>query len=313
VSSGLVSPLLTSVVLHFLGFLVFSMVGSRLWMPSFTSLHLITTELVIPPSPAPVESEPPPELEQLVPPRLASQAVALPVTPPPVSLPPPVFSPPLEKITPPKLVEKTPLPTPLKIKHRPPGPLRELPSPGSPLPDDNQVASAGNVLGPSATTPADTRLPPAEGAEARAGQLFDRGDVGVVPGAGVSGAGGGSGRAGLGLGGPVDGTPVAGLPPGAGSNGAGVSSLARPLGGYQVMPRYPEAAKRRGIEGTTLLKIHVSARGLVEDVLVERSAGHQELDLAAAEAVKRWRFEPAKRGTQPVAVWVMLPVRFELR
>jgi protein TonB len=79
------------------------------------------------------------------------------------------------------------------------------------------------------------------------------------------------------------------------------------------MPRYPEAAKRRGIEGTTLLKIHVSTRGLVEDVLVERSAGHQELDLAAAEAVKRWRFEPAKRGTQPVAVWVMLPVRFELR
>jgi protein TonB len=312
VKSGLGPPLLTSIVLHFLGFLVFSTAGSVLWMPSFTP-QLITTELVVPPSPVLVESVPPPELAQLVPPRLASQSVALPDMPLPAPLPPPVIVPPLEKITPPKLVEKTPLPTAPKIKSRPPGPPREIPSPGSPLPDDNQVASAGNILGAPVTTSANAPLPPAEGAEAGAGQLFDRGAVGVVPGAGVSGGGGGSGRAGLGTGGPGDGTPVAGLPPGAGGNGAGVSSLARPLGGYQVMPRYPEAAKRRGIEGTTLLKIHVSARGLVEDVLVERSAGHQDLDLAATEAVKRWRFEPAKRGKQPVAVWVMLPVRFELR
>jgi protein TonB len=89
--------------------------------------------------------------------------------------------------------------------------------------------------------------------------------------------------------------------------------LARPLGGYQVKPHYPESARRRGVEGTTLLKVYVSDRGLVEDVLIERSAGHQDLDLAAMDAVKKWRFEPAKRGTQPVAIWVMLPVRFELR
>jgi protein TonB len=92
-----------------------------------------------------------------------------------------------------------------------------------------------------------------------------------------------------------------------------VSALARPLGGYQVKPRYPEIARRQGIEGTTLLKIYVSDKGYVEDVPVERSAGHQDLDIAAMEAVKKWRFEPARRGKQPVAVWVMLPVRFELR
>jgi len=29
--------------------------------------------------------------------------------------------------------------------------------------------------------------------------------------------------------------------------------------------------------------------------------------------VKRWRFDPARKGDQPIAVWVTLPVRFELR
>ena len=61
------------------------------------------------------------------------------------------------------------------------------------------------------------------------------------------------------------------------------------------------------------MKIHVSDKGMVEDVLVERSAGHPDLDLAAMDAVQQWRFEPAKQGNRPVAVWVMLPVRFALK
>lgn len=42
------------------------------------------------------------------------------------------------------------------------------------------------------------------------------------------------------------------------------------------------------------------------------SAGHRDLDSAAAEAVKKWLFEPARAGKTPVAVWVLLPVKFEL-
>jgi protein TonB len=59
--------------------------------------------------------------------------------------------------------------------------------------------------------------------------------------------------------------------------------------------------------------VHVSERGRVKDILIERSAGYQELDFAALKAVKKWRFQPAKQGSWPVAVWVMLPVRFDLR
>ena len=67
------------------------------------------------------------------------------------------------------------------------------------------------------------------------------------------------------------------------------------------------------MEGTTLLKVYVSDKGLVDEVLVERSAGHRDLDVAAMEAVKQWRFEPARQGQRAVSVWVMLPVRFTLR
>jgi protein TonB len=53
--------------------------------------------------------------------------------------------------------------------------------------------------------------------------------------------------------------------------------------------------------------------GRVGEVQIESSAGHADLDQAAAEAVKKWRFEPARRGNQAVAVWVRMPVKFVLK
>jgi len=95
--------------------------------------------------------------------------------------------------------------------------------------------------------------------------------------------------------------------------GAGLTSFARPLGGYQTKPRYPEAARREGIEGVTTLRFQVLATGRVGSVVVARSAGHPELDRSAIEAVKTWLFEPARRGKEAVTVWVVLPVRFSLQ
>ena len=85
------------------------------------------------------------------------------------------------------------------------------------------------------------------------------------------------------------------------------------MGGYQVKPRYPESARKAGAQGTTLLKLRVLESGKVGEVQIERSAGHADLDIAAVDAVKRWLFEPARMGTIPVAVWVLLPVKFEIQ
>ena len=324
-NAGLTATLFTSIVLHLLGLTALSMVSSSLW-PVTPPPNLIPAEMLVEPPP-PVVSEPVPLPEpEPLPANTVEQPEPMP--PPAEPEPQPVTPPKLEKIIPPKLVEK---PMPERVVPRPKpvppvsrarryepaaSPPPETPPPGSPvpLPAESRAAANGNVLGPPVERPPDAApLLPVEGGAAGAGKLFDKGDVGVVPGAGAGGGSGGPGRAGLGTGGPgaSGGTRVAGLPPGAGLGGD--SGTARPRGGYQVKPRYPESARRQGFEGTTLLKIYVSDTGRVEDVLVERSAGHQDLDLAAMEAVKQWRFEPAKRGKQSVAVWVMLPVRFALK
>lgn len=108
-----------------------------------------------------------------------------------------------------------------------------------------------------------------------------------------------------------------------GTLGGGATSLARgtgdvtttayPRGGYQVRPSYPASARRLGIQGTSLLRVFVAADGKVGDVVVQESAGHPDLDHAATDAVRRWRFEPARRGTDAVAMWVLLPVEFHLK
>ena len=91
-----------------------------------------------------------------------------------------------------------------------------------------------------------------------------------------------------------------------------VTRIARPQGGYQVRPAYPSAPRRLGIQGTTMLRVHILADGRIGDVRVEHSAGHPDLDQAAMDAVRRWRFEPARRGADAVAMWVLLPVEFRL-
>jgi protein TonB len=79
-----------------------------------------------------------------------------------------------------------------------------------------------------------------------------------------------------------------------------------------VRPTYPATARGLGVEGTTLLRVLVQDDGRVGDIRVQKSAGHPDLDQAAADAVRQWRFDPARRGAQAVAVWVLVPVEFHL-
>ena len=186
--------------------------------------------------------------------------------------------------------EELPEPEPIV---EPPPPLGALPQkPGAPLAGWNSGSPASE----------------AEGNAGGAGALFGKGDVGVVGGTGVEGGGGGKGNSGLGRGAKENGTGG-----GETASGEALLGLARPLGGYQVKPRYPESARRAGVQGITTLRVRVLENGRVDEVLVEQSAGFRDLDLAAMEAVKKWLFEPARRGKEPVSVWVMLPVKFELR
>jgi protein TonB len=77
-------------------------------------------------------------------------------------------------------------------------------------------------------------------------------------------------------------------------------------------PRYPAAARRSGEEGTVLLRVLVTPDGKPAKVEVDRSSGSPVLDSAAADAVSRWRFVPARRGADPVEAWVVVPMVFRL-
>jgi protein TonB len=78
-------------------------------------------------------------------------------------------------------------------------------------------------------------------------------------------------------------------------------------------PPYPRIARKRGWEGEVLLWVQVSDIGRVLDARLERSSGHKVLDRTALEAVRRWRFTPARLGATPIEGEVRIPIRFELR
>jgi TonB family protein len=77
-----------------------------------------------------------------------------------------------------------------------------------------------------------------------------------------------------------------------------------------VLPRYPEQARRLGWQGRVLLRIWINEQGSVTRIKVEESSGYSLLDAAAATSVRTWRVQPAQRNGQPVAGSWLLPIRF---
>ena len=80
----------------------------------------------------------------------------------------------------------------------------------------------------------------------------------------------------------------------------------------RVDPVYPDLARRAGIEGIVELEVSIDAAGAVTDVEVVRGLplGMSE---AAADAVHRWKFKPARAASGPVASRKSVRIRFVLR
>jgi len=129
---------------------------------------------------------------------------------------------------------------------------------------------------------------------------------GIGSGGGVgsgSGGGVGSGRGpgvGPGWGGGIGG--------GAYRVGGGVSA---PRALYSPDPEYSEEARKAKYQGTVVLWVVVGPDGRPKEVRVQRSLG-LGLDEKAVEAVRQWKFEPAKKDGSPVAVQINVEVNFRL-
>jgi TonB family protein len=79
-----------------------------------------------------------------------------------------------------------------------------------------------------------------------------------------------------------------------------------------VKPDYTEEARQRGINGEVELEIVVRSDGTVGDVRLVRGLG-AGLDQRAIDAVRQWRFSPARRLGTPVDVLVQIAVEFRIR
>ncbi|HEY3927010.1 MAG TPA: energy transducer TonB [Candidatus Koribacter sp.] len=136
---------------------------------------------------------------------------------------------------------------------------------------------------------------------------------GVLTASNGSGAGGGIGTGDGGGVGSGDGTGVgAGYGGGFGGGfyriGNGVSA---PRALYTPEPQYTDEARKAHYQGVVLLSLIVGPDGRVHDSRVARSLG-MGLDEKAMEAVRLWKFAPAMKDGQPVAVQVHVEVSFRL-
>lgn len=81
---------------------------------------------------------------------------------------------------------------------------------------------------------------------------------------------------------------------------------------HNPRPEYPYQARINHWTGRVILLVRIDAEGSVETVQLARSSGYDILDEKAAEAVKKWRFVPARRNGVAEAGSVQVPVTFSL-
>jgi TonB family protein len=78
---------------------------------------------------------------------------------------------------------------------------------------------------------------------------------------------------------------------------------------HQVNPNPDSGSQGFRVSGTVLIGLIVSSQGLPRGVHVVRSLD-KDLDRNAVDAVRQWRFEPARKSDRPVAVRVTVEINF---
>lgn len=87
-----------------------------------------------------------------------------------------------------------------------------------------------------------------------------------------------------------------------------------PVAIRKVDPKYPDLARKAGIEGTVWVKALVDKSGKVRDVIILKESGaNAGFEEAAIKSAYGYVYKPAISNGQPVAVWVAYKVNFKIR
>jgi TonB family protein len=79
----------------------------------------------------------------------------------------------------------------------------------------------------------------------------------------------------------------------------------------KTIPVYPALAKKARIQGVVLLEATITESGRLEEVTVV--SGHRMLIDAALDAIRQWRYEPARSNGTPMRSPVNIRVNFVLQ
>ncbi len=76
-----------------------------------------------------------------------------------------------------------------------------------------------------------------------------------------------------------------------------------------VAPEYPRELKAQNVSGLVMVKCTIDAQGNVAETTVVKSSNEQ-FDRFATDAIKKWKFKPAKQDGAAISVQVTIPVKF---
>lgn len=78
------------------------------------------------------------------------------------------------------------------------------------------------------------------------------------------------------------------------------------------VPEYPKASLKLREEGKVIIRVLVDVNGKPQQAIVAESSGYSRLDEAAVTAVRKALFEPYSENGRALAVWVRVPITFNL-
>lgn len=82
---------------------------------------------------------------------------------------------------------------------------------------------------------------------------------------------------------------------------------------YRVDPRYPEIARAAHRQGAVIVEAEIATDGSLQSARVVSSPLGFGLEQSALDAIRSWRFAPARFGDRPVAVYYRWNILFSLR
>jgi protein TonB len=88
-------------------------------------------------------------------------------------------------------------------------------------------------------------------------------------------------------------------------------SLEPPVPVRMVPPKYPTEMRREGTSGVVTVSCLIDEKGNVQEPKVEK-ATNDAFSQPAVDAVRKWKFKPAKRDGSAVSIRVSIPIQFSV-